>query len=241
MTARGKMSAQNPQDLGPSRGGLPGKALNCPAASVYTETPSLPNSTYVAIALTKLADVFQMVPGPRDLKETPVCSRTCFPAAASARLLSLPSGSHPQATLFFPDHFANTLCKSFCCYHHLPVPAPFPSPLQDRPLLPFLSGACTHHPMGVVAARPARPVAFLALPHPAASAMHCHLCTPPSSSCPWGPPHPPSRAGSPARCSCNHRAPSACAWRLQESRVTDPEQGPGVRPFVERSPAGHLS
>ena len=88
MTARGKMSAQNPQDLGPSRGGLPGKALNCPAASVYTETLSLPNSTYVAIALTKLADVFQMVPGLRDLKEAPVCSRTCFPAAASARLLS---------------------------------------------------------------------------------------------------------------------------------------------------------
>ena len=242
MTARGKMSAQNPQDLWPSQGGLPGQALKCPAASVYTETPSLPNSRYVAIALTKLADVFQMVPGPRDLKEAPVCSHTCFPAAASARLLSL----GVEATLQLRCSFQTTLqihfAKASAAIVIFQCPLPSPRPSKTTPSSPSSTGACTHPgdrwkwcPPAQPALSPSSPCPVP--PHQPCAVTSCTRLPRPARE----PPHPPSRPLPPPAAAATSWPPSACARRLQESQVTDPEQGPGVQPFVERSPAGHLS
>lgn len=170
---------------------------------------------------------FRDLPTLRRSLSTPTAAS---PAAASARLLSLLSQSHPPPTLFFPDQSVNTLYKSFCSYCHLPASAPFPSPLQDRPPLPFLHVAPTRirvadgndaRPPGLPP--PSLPVTFLDLPRPAPSAVHGHLAHPAFLVLHLGPPHPPSRAGSHAPRSCNTWSRAPVPGRLQESRVIDPE------------------
>ena len=99
--------------------------------------------------------MFQVIPGPPDLKETlllpdpvsPAATSTrcpVSPVATSTRLLLLPSQSHPPPKLSSPDHFLFTFRKSFYSSCHLTAPAHFRSSLQDWHLLPFSHRAPAH-------------------------------------------------------------------------------------------------
>lgn len=71
------------------------------------ETPSLPNFRYMATALTKLVNVFQMVPGPPDLKEIPVYTHSCFPGSRLREAAVSPE-SKPSSTYAV---FSRPVCK----------------------------------------------------------------------------------------------------------------------------------
>lgn len=201
-------------------------------------------------AFTKQVDIFQMIPGPPDLKESLLLlPDPVSPVATSTRLLFLPSQSHPPPTLFSPDHFLSTFRKSFYSSCHLTASAHFRSSLQDWHLLPFSHRAPVHirfwgdGSKGMPAHTHPVHVTSLVLLHSTPSAVRCHLRAPRlRHSAPRESPHQPSRASSHPCCTLQPRGHLVpVPGDLQDSNVTDPEWGPGIQAFVEHIPTGNQS
>lgn len=86
-------------------------------------------------------------------------------------------------------------------------------------------------------------VTSLVLLHSTLSAVRCYLRAPRlPHSAPRESPHQPSRAGSHPCCTLQPRGHLVpVPGDLQDSNVTDPEWGPGIRAFVEHIPTGNQS